>query len=324
MFFYPISVHTLRTKGCLLLAAACLCLLVQAHAADPPGGYNRPLQTYQQKYLVPEHLADSLWAYLLRTYQTTALKKINARYTSQAQQETYVDEYFDDARQTLQRHQHSIRLRRIFAGKQVDRSWLQVKISRRPRQRPSRLLIHFNLNDRPDKHGRDPGHPFLRLVRQADRRQLDSLLATLGVQSRDLRPVLSLYQQRRQLTLRDNGNDLALLSLDGVASEDGQARFYELELSLHENPATRADARQRQRLSQMLELVQLDLSRHFPGLRQDPRPKYNKLQDMLHQGRPRPRGYNLAWLGIGLVLGAVLVYLWRSRQQPEEKPLTFF
>ena len=317
--------HTLKITGCrLLLAAACLCLLPRAHAADPPGGYNRPLQTYQQKYLVPGHLADSLWQHLLRTYHTGALKKINARYTAQVQQQTYVDEYFDDARQTLQRHQHSLRLRRVFAGKHVDRSWLQLKISPRPRQRPTRQLVSFNLNDRPDKQGRDPGHPFLRLVRQADRHQLDSLLAALGVQSPDLRPVLSLYQQRRQLYLRDNGNDLALLSLDGVASEDGQARFYELELSLDESRYTLADTRQRQRLSQVLDLVQLDLSRHFPGLRQDPRPKYTKLQDLLHQGRPRPRGYNLAWLGVGLVLGAVLLYLWRSRQQPADKPLTFF
>ncbi|MGV3503406.1 MAG: hypothetical protein ACO1O1_06835 [Adhaeribacter sp.] len=315
--------HTLKTGRRLLLAAACLWLLGPALAADPPGGYNRPLQTYQQKYLVPEHLADSLWRYLLRTYHTRALQKIDPRFAVQPLQETYVDEYFDDARQTLQRHQHSLRLRRIFAGRQVDRSWLQLKTSPRPRQRPARQLVYFNLNDRPDKHGRDPGHPFLRLVRQADRRQLDSLLAALGVQSRDLRPVLSLYQQRRQLYLRHNGNDLALLSLDAVGSEDGQARFYELELSLEESRFTRPDARQRQRLSQVLEMVQLDLSRHFPALRQDPRPKYNKLQDLLHQGRPRPRLYNLAWLGIGLVLGGVLLYLWRRRQEPEKKPLTF-
>ncbi|MGV3641054.1 MAG: hypothetical protein ACO1NZ_11080 [Adhaeribacter sp.] len=315
--------HTLKLWCPLLLAAACLCLLPPAFAADPPGGYNRPLQTYQQKYLVPEHLADSLWRYLLRTYHTRALQKVDPRFTVQPLQETYVDEYFDDARQTLQRHQHSLRLRRIFAGKHVDRSWIQLKTSPRPRLRPGRQLIYFNLNDRPDKHAQNPGHPFLRLVRQADRRQLDSLLAALNVHPPDLRPVLSLYQQRRQLYLRHNGNDLALLSLDGVSSEDGQARFYELELTVEESRFARPDVRQRQRLSQVLEMVQLDLSRYFPALRQDPRPKYNKLQDLLHQGRPRPRLYNLAWLGIAGVLGGVLFFLWRSRREPEDKPQAF-
>jgi hypothetical protein len=304
----------------LLLAVACYLWLPLAWADEAKGGYNQTLLESQQKYLVPAHLADSLWHYLRRHYQTGALKKINPHFSANAQQETYLDEYFDDARYTLLRHQHGLRLRRVFTGKAVDRQFIQLKVSPRPRQRDLRREIKFNLNDRPDKHGGDPGHPFLRLVRGADRRQLDSVLAALRVNSRELRPVLTLLQHRRRLYLRDQGNDLATISLDAVTIEDGQSGFYELELALDELAYTGAGAAQRQRLRHVIELLQLDLTTRFPLLRQDQTPKYNKMYNQLHQGRIRPRLYNLAWLGVALVLGGVGLYLLRTRNRPAPQP----
>jgi hypothetical protein len=324
-FLLPDTLNYFKKIALLLLLAAlhCLCL-PGARANEAQGSYNQTLLESQQKYLVPAGLADSLWHYLQRRYQTRSLKKINPNYSAQALVETYLDEYYDDAAYTLLRHQHGLRLRRVFSGKAVDRQFIQLKISKRPRLRELRREIKFNINDQPDKHGGDPGHPFLRLVRAADRRQLEAALRALQVQSRELRPVLTLLQQRRRLYLRDRGNELAIISLDAVTTEDGQTSFYELELALDEPTYTGADVRQRQRLSQVTELLQLDLAARFPQLRQDPHPKYNKMYDLLHQGRIRPRLYTLAWLGVALVLGAVLFYLWRTRNQPLPQPREMF
>jgi hypothetical protein len=156
----------------------------------------------------------------------------------------------------------------------------------------------------------------LRLIRGGDRPLLDSVLTGLQVNSRDLRPVLTLHQNRRRLYLRDRGNDLAVISLDAVTTEDGQTGFYELELALDEPAYTRAKATQRQRLHHLIGLLQLDLSGRFPVLRQDQTPKYNTLYNLLHQGRIRPRLYNLAWLGVGLLVGGVCLYLFLTRNQP--------
>jgi CYTH domain len=307
--------------GCrLLLAAAYFLFLPLAWADEVKGGYNRPLLENQQKYLVPADIADSLWHYIRRSYQSGALKKINPHFSAEATLETYLDEYFDDARYTLLRHQHSLRLRRVFTGKAVGRQFIQVKISPRPRQRNIRQEIKFNLNDRPDKQGGRPDHPFLRLIRAGDRRQADSVLTRLRVKSEDLRPVLSFYQERRRLYLRERGSELAHISLDAVRTEDGQSGFYELELALDEPAYTRANATQRQRLSHVLELLQLDLTNRFPSLRQDQTPKYNKMYNLLHQSRIRPRYYNLAWLGVGLALAGIGLYLLLTRNRPAPQP----
>jgi hypothetical protein len=323
--FLPDIVNCYKKTGCqLLLAAAYLLYLPLALADETKGSYNQTLVESQQKYQVPAEIADALWRYIRQSYHTGALKKINPRFSAQAATETYVDEYYDDARYTLLRHQHGLRLRRAFIGKAIDRQFIQMKISKRPRQRHLRREIKFNLNDRPDKKGGDPDHPFLRLIRGGDRPLLDSLLAGLRVSSRDLRPVLTLYQNRQRLYLRDRGNDLAVISLDAVTTEDGQTGFYELELALDEPAYTRANATQRQRLHHMIGLLQLDLARRFPVLRQDQTPKYNKLYNLLHQGRIRPRFYNLAWLGIGLLVGGVCLYLFLTRNRPAPQPKEMF
>jgi adenylate cyclase class IV len=287
-----------------------------ALANEVQGGYNRPALENQQKYLVPAEVADALWLYIQNTYTPAALKKINPHYTALESQERFVDEYFDDAAYTLLRHQHGLRLRRVFSGKHVDLQLLQLKISRRPRQRNIRQEIKFNVNDRPDKHGGNPDHPFLRLIRDADRRQVDSALAALQVKSSDLRPVMEVQQLRRRLYLRERGNDLASISLDYVTAEAKETGFYELELAVDEQAYTQANAAGRKRLNHVIELLQLDLTGRFTTLQQNQAPKYNKMYQLLHQGRIRPRLYNLAWLGIGLVLAGVGGYLFRTRNQP--------
>lgn len=304
----------------LLLAVAYFLFLSLCRADEVKGGYNRPVVEHQQKYRVPAEMADSLWHYIRRTYQAGTLKRINPHFSAEATLETYLDEYYDDARYTLLRHQHSLRLRRVFTGSTVDRQFIQVKISPHPRHRAIRQEIKFNVNERPDKKGGHPDHPFLRLIRAADRHLADSVLSRLGVKSGDLRPVLSFYQQRRRLYLRERGNELAYISLDAVRTEDGESGFYELELALDEQAYTGAGAAQRQRLSHVIELLQLDLTNRFASLQQDQRPKYNKMYRLLHQERLRPGYYNLAWLGIGLVLAGIGLFLFLTRNRPAPQP----
>lgn len=291
-----------------------LFLNFKAWADETKGGYNYPVAEYQLKYRVPPAIADKLWTFIVRQYSKNSLKKLNPGFTAEAARETYVDIYFDDPSYILLRHEHSLRHRMVFTGKNIDQQFMQFKISADTRSY-IRREFKFNLNNQPDKHAPDPDHPFLRLIRPSDRRLVDSVLAGNNIKSLNLRPVMEIRQHRQRLYLRERGNDLVYISLDHVYAEAPEATFIELELAINEQVYTLASPAQKQRYHALLGLIQIDLLSKFPALEQDQLPKYNKMYNQ-QNGQPlRPYYFNLMWLFIGLAIVAFSLFLYRTRHK---------
>lgn len=301
-----------------LLSGLLLSLLVlppalsQTPAPTPPPAPATRLET-EYKLAVPAGQDSLLWRFLSTTY-AARVKTMGPGWETALGEETFVDRYFDDGRQTLLRARAGLRHRRRFAQGQLKKQLVQLKITD-----DAAGMMREELKFKPVESA-DEDTPLAQLPRAADRPRLDSALRTLGVRLADLHPALTLGQRRRRLYLRLDGNDFATLTLDSSYHlGPQQAGFTEIEAELNEKRFTGASTEERARMQQTLANIKKDLLQSFPALTQDQRPKYNKLVALL----PTPpaevapatpaRSWRVpAWLLGGLLLLAGLG-LWRRR-----------
>ena len=107
-----------------------------------------------------------------------------------------------------------------------------------------------------------------------------------------------------------------------------RATFTEVEIELNEKRYTAATEPERARMRQILDTLRADLLRQFPALKQDQRPKYQKMAELLAV-RPAPRAAPavtsaapaarksrlIPWSIIGAFVGiGVGRWLWRRRK----------
>ncbi|MFQ5641248.1 MAG: hypothetical protein ACE5IR_24985, partial [bacterium] len=144
------------------------------------------------------------------------------------------------------------------------------------------VAYHHKLKSLEDKH------PAIGLVKRPKRDKFKKILENLGVDANDLRPVLTCKQRRRRIEIAYHNSPFLSISLDEVSSEKlwAKTNFAELVLELDETTYTGADENTRQYMQDLAAKISQSIREHFPALRRDLTPKYNKAFDALAEKIP--------------------------------------
>ncbi len=231
----------------------------------------------EYKLAVPTGQAGPVWRWLQTRYAVDKPRALGAGWMSARGEETFRDRYFDVPAGTLLRARAGLRHRQRFdTTGQLIKQLVQLKITD-----DAGGLLRQELKFKPVE-GATAATPLAELLRPADRADFDAALAALHVRPADLRLAFVLAQRRRRLYLRQDGEDFSTITLDSSYHVGGApATFTEIEVELNEKRYTGASETDRARMRVVLEGIRADLFRQFPDLRQDQRPKYQKLAELL-------------------------------------------
>ncbi|MBC7449233.1 MAG: CYTH domain-containing protein [Hymenobacteraceae bacterium] len=300
----------------MVRALALIGLMSSGVVGQTPPKSGARLET-EYKLAVPTGQASTIWQWLRTRYATQKVQALGKGWTSSFGEETFRDRYFDVPAGTLLRARAGLRHRQRFdTTGQLTKQLVQLKITD-----DAGGLLRQELKFKPVE-GATAATPLAELLRPADRADFDSALASLGVLPNDLQLAFILAQRRRRLYFQQDGEAFSTITLDSSYHADGApATFTEIEVELNEKRYTGASETERARMRIVLDSIRADLFRQFPKLRQDQRPKYQKLAALLAaQPRATPAAglsapgsrvssWVLAALGAlgGLTLGYVFV-----------------
>lgn len=260
----------------------------QTKPPGPPAPATR-LET-EYKLGVPAGQDDAVWHWLNTQYGQTKPRALGKAWTSSRGEETFRDEYFDVPAGTLLRARAGLRHRQRFdTTGRLTKQLVQLKITD-----DASGVLRKELKYKPVE-GAAAAQPIADLLRPADRPRLDSALATLGVRLAGVQPVFTLGQRRRRLYFQKDDEAFSTITLDSSYNVgDRRATFTEVEIELNEKRYTAAAEPERARMRQILDTLRADLLRQFPALKQDQRPKYQKLAELLADGVATPPPYTAA------------------------------
>lgn len=314
-----------RPIGCsvLLLGAP------QVFPQQDHPGYDLLRVENEYKIDVPAGTADTLWAFLRRTFgnEHLFLRSFDSTFRSTTATDRSVDRYFDDARMQLLLAGNGVRFRsRQVLSDTTDpkngRRLIQVKINHVDAKALDRGEFKYAVAlARPDPRNTDPldRHPFLGLVAPEQRAAITARLKGYGIAADSLRPTILIEQWRRRIYVERGGAPFATLTVDSVQARFGRhaTGFVELELELNEKRYTGSDTSERAYMERLNTLVKDTILRAFPALHQDQTPKYRKAYDRLGlNGFTRPRRVRDAWplVGGGVLTILLLVLAARRRR----------
>ena len=279
----------------------------------------------EYKLAVPAGQDEVVWRWLRTHYAVVKPRALGAGWKSALGEETFSDRYFDVPDGTLLRARAGLRHRQRFdTTGHLTKQLVQLKITD-----DAGGLLRKELKFKP-MGGATATTPLSDLLKPGDRPTLDSALATLGVQLVDVRPAFVLAQRRRRLYLKQDGEDFSTLTLDSSYHGDGApATFTEIEVEINEKRYTGASETERVRMRVVLDSIRADLFRQFPNLKQDQRPKYQKLAELLaaqpvadakviEAGGAAPAPVRaIPWLltGLGALMGLGIGYAIVQRQR---------
>lgn len=297
---------------CALALAGLMSMVAGTARAQAPASAR--LET-EYKLAVPTGQDEVVWRWLRTHYAITKPRALGAGWKSAMGEERFSDRYFDVPAGTLLRARAGLRHRQRFdTTGQLTKQLVQLKTTD-----DAGGLMRKELKFKPVAGG-NAETPLLDLMRPADRPILDSALAKLGVRLADARLVFVLGQRRRRLYLRKDDEDFSTITLDSSYHADGApATFTEIEVELNEKRYTGAAEPERARMRVVLDSLRADLLRQFPALKQDQRPKYQKLAELLAvppatastvSSDSPPPATHFPWLlaGLGALLGLGVGY----------------
>jgi hypothetical protein len=246
----------------------------------------------EAKIRVPLEERDSLWAWLQQRYAAPSwLDREGLEFRATFGDEDFVDVYFDTPTLPLLAAQSGVRHRsRVVhsgsAARKDGRQLLQLKLNRHEEGGLGRTEIKFNVDPSPTVRTPDDGHPMIGLVKEDQRPDLFAAFAQIGVPPHDMRPILTVRQNRKRVYLSDQHGAYATLTLDDCTVDDWgvDAHWVEIELELNEIRFTEADSTERAQMARVVAAIQEDLQAAFPSLEQDQTPKYNKAFAFIEAG----------------------------------------
>lgn len=314
-----------RSIGCSVL------FLGAPHVFPQEGrsGYDLLRVENEYKIDVPAGTADTLWAFLQRTFgnEHLFLRAFDTTFRSTTAMDRSLDQYFDDARMQLLRAGNGIRFRsRQVLSDTTDpkngRRLVQVKINHMGANALDRGEFKYAVAlAQPGIPNSGPldRHPFLGLVAPEQRAAITTRLKGYGIAADSLLPTILIEQWRRRIYVERGGTPFATLTVDSVHAHFGRhaTGFVELELELNEKRYTGSDSAQRLDMERLNALVKDTIMRAFPALHQDQTPKYRKAYDRLGlNGFTRPRRMRDAWplVGGGALTILLLVLAARRRR----------
>lgn len=311
-----------KVRRTLVMVGLTIVGLTYRIAAQAPPAPGARLET-EYKLAVPVGQDAVVWRWLSGRYAVQKPRALGAGWTSALGEEIFRDRYFDVPAGTLLRARAGLRHRQRFdTTGQLIKQLVQLKITD-----DANGMLRQELKFKPIEEATD-ATPLAELLLPVDQPTLDSALAALGVHSVDLRLAFRLAQRRRRLYLRQDGEDFSTITLDSSYDADGApATFTEIEVEINEKRYTGASEIERGRMRIVLDSIRADLFRQFPDLRQDQRPKYQKLAELL-SALPKstgavaadqsiPRAHRFPWLLalLGAAIGASIGYALVQRRR---------
>jgi hypothetical protein len=282
----------------------------------------------EYKIDVPAGTADTLWAFLQRTFgnEHLFLRAFDTTFRSTTAMDRSLDQYFDDARMQLLRAGNGIRFRsRQVLSDTTDpkngRRLVQVKINHMGANALDRGEFKYAVAlAQPGIPNSGPldRHPFLGLVAPEQRAAITTRLKGYGIAADSLLPTILIEQWRRRIYVERGGTPFATLTVDSVHAHFGRhaTGFVELELELNEKRYTGSDSAQRLDMERLNALVKDTIMRAFPALHQDQTPKYRKAYDRLGlNGFTRPRRMRDAWPLVGGGALTILLIVLAARRR---------
>lgn len=315
-----------RHISVILCLAGMVSLPAQGQRPDLPTDSNALRIEWEAKLLVPLDEMEAVWTWLEQRYRDTSWLNSDAQqFTAAFGNEDFSDTYFDTPELELLHDLSGIRhrIRTIRSGPSMDkdgRELVQLKVNRRDETGLARSEIKFVVTNKPEFKSNDDTHPLLRLIKGKDRPDFKAEANLIGINPYELRPVLTLKQNRRRVYLADQMGAFATLTLDDCATTSWgtDVRWVEIELELSEIRYTEADMPGRAAMEAVIDAIQRDMEQAFPSLAADVTPKYNKafaaIEEeswlpvrRLHQWKMRPDEF-IAWMAIGLLAIAAGLY----------------
>jgi hypothetical protein len=249
----------------------------------------------EDKLAIPADKAEELSSYL-KGYvdDPSLLKKLDPSLSATWSVEWFVDRYFDTPRLDLLAQGHGIRHRsRVNLTNQEDRKsgrqLMQIKLNRgNPDEPLNRTEIKFKVEHPGNAKVPDDLHPALGIIERGQRELFKERVRELGIDPYELRPVLTLQQERRRVYISEGDAPLMTLSLDFVTSHRlyKSIELVELEPELNEIGYTEAGPARRAHMESVREAIMADLRERFPDMHRDLTPKYNKVFNAFADGIP--------------------------------------
>lgn len=288
----------------------------------------------EAKLRVPLEITDEVWAWLQKRYADCAwLNQDDSVFTATFGDEGFQDVYCDTPDLKLLAEQSGIRHRSrvIHSGSAMrkdGRQLLQIKLNRADPTGLARSEIKFTVEPSGSQKTVDDVHPVIGLVGKDQREDCKARIRELGIDPYELRPILTVDQNRRRVYLSDQKGAFATLTLDLCSSTSWgtDLKWTEIELELNEIRYTEADATGRKWMERINEQIQADLMAAFPGIVQDQTPKYNKSFAMIESATWMPVRTLVRWnlqprdvwavLGLGAVVlvGGIALLVMRMRR----------
>jgi hypothetical protein len=330
----------MRIASALLVVALGGTVFAQGTGEFSAHGANVVRVENEAKLKVPREITEDVWTWLRARYADSSfLNRDGHAFTSTFGDEQFIDRYFDTPDLKMLGWKSGVRHRsRIVmegsAMRKDGRQLIQLKLNRLDATGLERSEIKYTV-DPPAGVEPENEKSLLALVDNSDRVALAGRLVEAGVNPSDLRPMLTINQNRRRVYVADQQGALATITLDMVSADAWwqAVRFTEIELELNEIRYTEADDKTREWMNVMNRAIQADLTAKFPAIVQDQTPKYNKAFAAVEEGMPLglPLRRMIGWqltstdvLGSGLLviggLGLLVTMRVAGKRKREPRP----
>lgn len=238
---------------------------------------------YEIKLKLPPEQIDDVWNWLTVRYKELSwLNDEEFRFTAEFGDEDFTDTYFDTPDLILLSENNGIRfrMRTVHSGPAMDkdgRQLIQLKLNRGDATGASRSEVKFNVSPGDDRKGIDDSHAMIGLVKSSQRGQFKNMLYTRRIDPYQLKPLLTLKQNRRRIYLSDQNGAFATLTLDLCTTKSWgtNLKWAELELELNEIRYTKSNPEVRLKMERIIAKIQDDVQQVFPMIVPNQTPKYN-------------------------------------------------
>lgn len=320
-------------------AAVFFTLLFTAVFAAPPSisetdqtGFGAVRIENEIKLRVPREKTETVWKWMQELFAGDQwLDPDKNMFNATFGDEDFEDVYYDtpDLRMLAEESGIRHRTRYVHSGSAADkdgRRLVQAKLNRGDTTGLARSEIKFKVSG--GAAGSDL--PLAGMIEESQRGEFEELLGSLGIDPRNIRPVLTLNQNRRRVYVNDRRGAFATLTLDkcSTTSWGTNLGWTDMELELNEIRYTEADPIERQYMEE-INMAMLDaILSEFPYIVQDQTPKYNITFAAIEEAAWMPVRRMIRWglapsdfIGIVslflLGIAAVILYLvlrWRKRK----------
>ncbi|HLD71687.1 MAG TPA: hypothetical protein VI873_03685 [Candidatus Peribacteraceae bacterium] len=235
------------------------------------------------KLSVPESTAGELWLWLQSTYpEECTVGSLSLHCTHSI--EHFFDTYFDNSEGQLALQKNGVRHRRRLFPDDTQTELIQIKASGDSEH--IRQEVKFDVRSNQKVNTMYDDHPLLRLIRRSDRDVFVRRLMEYGINAFSLRPLLNLSQERKRIYISD-AEPMITITFDAMTSRKWWVRvhMYEIEIEINEQRYTN-NPQEGEYLYQIQAEIFSEITKAFPDIVQNQRPKYTQVFDKIFAAIP--------------------------------------